>query len=191
MTLSALIQKDGLRRLATATVAISATDGEETGATVALANPESVQTDIGGEGVTRSELEAAANRFCDAVGDDANRRAIMLEDCREYPPERLPWLIEYLNAEAAKHEQALSKNDAANDMRRCTECANFTIGGRCLAAWQGKLAGFVSRRYSPAQPDRLRRCDGYTPGPDDPDQRPGQDRWPGLLPDLEVTNDET
>jgi len=132
------------------------------------------------DAATLATLEAAANRLCDAMGDDAARRAIMLEDCREFPPERWPWLIDYLNAEAAKHEQVLPGNDPTDDRRRCTECGNFASGGRCLAAWRGELSGMVSRRYAPAQPERLRRCDGYAPGPDDPDQRSGRERWPGL-----------
>ncbi|NJD06652.1 MAG: hypothetical protein FIA97_09160 [Methylococcaceae bacterium] len=129
---------------------------------------------------TLAELEATANRLCEALGDDAERRAVMLEDCREFPPERWPWLIGYLNGEAARIEQAAREAAITDDRRRCAEGANFASGGRCLAAWRGELSGMVSRRYSPAQPERLRRCEGYAPGPNDSDRRQGRERWPGL-----------
>ena len=35
------------------------------------------------------------------------------------------------------------------------------------------------RGYEPV-PDLLRRCEGFAPLPDDPDQRAGMERWPGL-----------
>ncbi|WP_132538633.1 hypothetical protein [Plasticicumulans lactativorans] len=65
-----------------------------------------------------------------------------------------------------------------DDRRRCDQCANLTGSGLCLAAWRGGIV--ASRRYTPRR-DTPRRCEGYTPGPDDPDCRPGRERWPGLL----------
>ena len=184
MTLSALIQKNGLRTAAT--TATTATQDGAPGATVAkvasvaVATPQDAKLEPSKPGATLIELEAAANRLCDALGDDAERRAIMLEDCREFPPERWPWLIGYLNNEAARIDHAALDAEVTDDRRRCTECANFASGGRCLAAWRGELSAMVSRRYSPAQPERLRRCEGYAPGFNDSNRRPGAERWPGL-----------
>lgn len=66
---------------------------------------------------------------------------------------------------------------AGDNRRRCAECANLARNGRCMAAARRELV--ASRTYAPA-PDWLRRCECFRPLPNDPDQRPGRDRWPGL-----------
>lgn len=66
---------------------------------------------------------------------------------------------------------------APDDRRTCFVCLNFRAG-RCLAAWRGELQN-TARKYRP-DPERFRRCEGYQPGPDDPDRRHGRERWPGL-----------
>lgn len=114
---------------------------------------------IATDAATLADLETAAIRLCDAYGDNESQRAEMLADVRKFPPERWPWLIEYLNDRAAQIEQTLPGND--DDRRRCTECANFAQGGRCLAAWRGQLER-TARQYRPV-PDLLRRCEGYAP----------------------------
>jgi hypothetical protein len=64
-----------------------------------------------------------------------------------------------------------------DDRRHCAQCANRAPSGLCLAARRGEI--IASRTYHPV--DHLpRRCEGYAPGPDDPDRRPGCERWPGL-----------
>lgn len=63
-----------------------------------------------------------------------------------------------------------------DDRRRCTDCANLTQSGKCMA-WQA--VGAI-RGYAPVS-DMPRRCEGYAPGPDDPDRRGGMERWPGLI----------
>lgn len=63
-----------------------------------------------------------------------------------------------------------------DDRRTCGQCVNLA-GRRCLAAWRGEIA--ANRDYAPVR-DIPRRCEGYTPGTDDPDTRPGQERWPEL-----------
>ncbi len=63
-----------------------------------------------------------------------------------------------------------------DDRRTCNQCANLE-GRRCLAAWRGEIV--ASRDYEPVR-DILRRCEGYAPGADDPDTRPGRERWPEL-----------
>lgn len=64
-----------------------------------------------------------------------------------------------------------------DDRRSCQQCANLA-GRRCLSAWRGEIV--ASRDYEPIR-DLPRRCEGYTPGADDPDTRPGRERWPELL----------
>lgn len=61
-----------------------------------------------------------------------------------------------------------------DDRRTCDQCANLD-GRRCVAAWRGEIV--ANRDYEPVR-DILRRCEGYAP--DDPDTRPGRERWPQL-----------
>lgn len=63
-----------------------------------------------------------------------------------------------------------------DDRRTCNQCANL-IARRCQAAKRGEIV--ASRSYEPIR-DLLQRCSGYAPGTDDPDRRPGHERWPGL-----------
>jgi len=65
------------------------------------------------------------------------------------------------------------------DLRPCLWCRNLTRSGRCLAAWRGELR--ASRDYSPTFPGQPQRCIGYSPPADDPDQRPGRERWPEMV----------
>lgn len=64
-----------------------------------------------------------------------------------------------------------------DDRRTCTQCANLTGRGQCLAARRGEI--MASRTHEPVR-DLPRRCEGYTPGADDSDRRHGRERWPGL-----------
>lgn len=64
-----------------------------------------------------------------------------------------------------------------DDRRTCEQCANL-IARRCQAAKRGEIV--ASRNYEPIR-DLPRRCEGYAPGADDPDRRPGRERWPGLI----------
>jgi hypothetical protein len=66
----------------------------------------------------------------------------------------------------------------ADTRRTCRQCRNLARNGRCMAAGRGELP-LTSSRYEPFT-DRLERCIGYLPGPDDPDQRPGKERYPNL-----------
>ena len=66
---------------------------------------------------------------------------------------------------------------ATDDRRYCTACQHL-LDAVCTIARQ---AGLVSARrgYSPVALPM--RCVGFMPGAGDPDQRPGAERWPGLL----------
>lgn len=65
----------------------------------------------------------------------------------------------------------------ADDRRTCDQCANL-IARRCTAAKRGEIV--ANRDYAPVR-DIPRRCEGYAPRPDDPDRRPGRERWPHLI----------
>lgn len=67
---------------------------------------------------------------------------------------------------------------AGDDRRICPECQQYQER-RCMIATPGGLVS-AARGYMPV-PDILRRCEGFAPLPDDPDQRPGVERWPWLL----------
>lgn len=67
--------------------------------------------------------------------------------------------------------------DSFDDRRYCHECSNLTSKGRCLAAWRGEI--LAGSHYHPID-DIPRRCEGFAPKLDDPDQRAGRQRWPGL-----------
>lgn len=87
-------------------------------------------------------------------------------------------------AAIAEFDGGLSRTDAEalawaeDDRRRCAQCANLA-GRVCRIAEPG---GPVSARrgYEPVK-GIPRRCEGYAPRADDPDRRPGRDRWPGLM----------
>ena len=64
----------------------------------------------------------------------------------------------------------------ADDRRHCAECRNLSAD-RCLAAWRGEI--LAGNHYKPID-DLPRRCNGYAPKANDPDQRTGAERWPGL-----------
>lgn len=66
---------------------------------------------------------------------------------------------------------------SSDDRRTCDQCENL-VGHRCHSAKRGEIV--ASRDYAPI-PDLLRRCERYVPKANDPDQRPGADRWPGLI----------
>lgn len=80
------------------------------------------------------------------------------------------------SATAADFQEIEAIDD--DDRRTCTQCANLTGRGLCLAARRGEIV--ASRSYEPIC-DLPRRCEGYLPGVDDADRRPGRERWPGLI----------
>lgn len=65
----------------------------------------------------------------------------------------------------------------ADNRRTCLDCTEL-VRGQCKAAARGELP-HAARRYEPIA-DRLHRCLGYRPGPEDTDRRPGPERFPGM-----------
>jgi hypothetical protein len=68
--------------------------------------------------------------------------------------------------------------DYPDERRFCTQCLNLR-GAVCSVAKPGGLVSAVVG-YRPARPELPRRCAGFAPSIDDPDQRPGRERWPGF-----------
>lgn len=83
---------------------------------------------------------------------------------------------DYFSGRAAA--ESATAHSFRDDLRTCANCANLR-GRVCRIA---EPAGLVSARrgYEPSR-DLPRRCEGFAPGQDDPDQRPGWERWPGLI----------
>jgi hypothetical protein len=65
----------------------------------------------------------------------------------------------------------------ADDRRRCNQCVNLR-GAVCIIAKPGGIVSAIVG-YRPVQ-GIPQRCAGYSPNADDPDQRPGRERWPGF-----------
>ncbi len=176
--LSALIQKRETRKAATAIPAISATqpnEGAETVAriaAVAVATPTDAKT---ADAVTswgwllhfadREPLEVYCN-------PDATHAAIL----ERYPDALAAEPIPERTAPAYEVEWPDVEPAHDDDRRTCDQCTNLNRR-RCLAAWRGEIV--ANRDYEPVR-DIPRRCEGYAPGADDPDTRPGRERWPEL-----------
>lgn len=71
----------------------------------------------------------------------------------------------------------LARQQAGDDRRRCSECANLAAHGLCLASHRGEIQAGHTYRPTVAL---LRRCEAFSPLPSDCDQRPGRERWPEL-----------
>ncbi len=100
----------------------------------------------------------------------------LLPEIREHKADILALLAAN---DAAPPPLVYANPEALADTRRtCQQCRNLAHNGRCMAAGRGELP-LTASRYEPFT-DRLERCVGYLPGADDPDQRPGKERFPGL-----------
>ena len=66
-----------------------------------------------------------------------------------------------------------------DDRIRCTDCSWLSKSGVCRAAGPKNKPVVANRGYQPVR-DLPRRCEGFAPYADHPDQRRGLERWPGL-----------
>ena len=66
-----------------------------------------------------------------------------------------------------------------DDRRRCTQCRNLPQGVCSIAKPEKGALVVANRGYRPVILPL--RCEGYSPKASDPDQRPGAERWPGLI----------
>ncbi|MBK5965714.1 hypothetical protein CCR95_16905 [Thiocystis minor] len=104
--------------------------------------------------------------------DDPDTRRGWLDGLRD--PERLAGMRAMAHALGV----AVAVTLPPDDRRTCRQCRNLSRNGRCQAAEAGRLP-LTGTRYEPDQ-NALQRCVGYAPGADDPDRRPGKERFPGL-----------
>lgn len=84
-------------------------------------------------------------------------------------------------AVTASHADANPANpiDPMDDRIRCTHCFQLSSKGICRAAGPKHKPLVANRGYQPVQ-DIPRRCEGFTPYGDNPNQRRGFERWPWL-----------
>ena len=170
MTLSNLIRKGGLAQVATATPATVATQETANTATVAqVATVAVAKSQPPATAMTTAEEAAIRAWLAHIEETDVDIIAQVLSKCRTHAEARLCFL-----RHANEVPRPLPDDD---DRRHCAQCENLSPGGLCLAAQRGEI--IASLTYHPV--DHLpRRCEGYAPGPDDPDRRAGRERWPGL-----------
>lgn len=172
MSLSALIRKRQPANFATATVATFATVQTKpkpcvaTVASVAVANSETVKTE-NGKPCSRWLLHFTDRNDLPVTFTPAVNHAKALSYCPDA-------VATEPIAEGCR--VAIAATD--DDRRTCSQCLNLR-GRACAIA---KPGGLVSANLS-YQPTTavLQRCAGYLPNPNDPDQRPGRERWTGLI----------
>lgn len=161
MILSSLIHKNKTGKVATLTVATTATlEAPEVGtvakvATVTVANPPEVKD----AGLSVTVYTPAGNPMMVQARD-----AEHAEGLKQMNPKPTAQVLELTTPDDG-------------DRRHCADCANLSHGGSCLAAWRGEI--LAGNHYKPID-DLPRRCTGYAPKANDPDQRTGEERWPGL-----------
>lgn len=81
---------------------------------------------------------------------------------------------------SAAHIDAQRANSVDGDDRiRCSDCSWLSMNGVCRAAGPKHKPVVANRGYQPVR-DLPRRCEGFAPYGDNPDQRRGFERWPGL-----------
>ena len=70
-----------------------------------------------------------------------------------------------------------------DDRRYCDQCSLLTLSGRCSDSRAASV--IVNRAPVDDAPEALppHRCIAFAPLKDDPDQRRGFERWPGLVDD--------
>lgn len=88
---------------------------------------------------------------------------------------------------AAVRRNAQVSNSVDDDDRiRCTDCSWLSMSGVCRAAGPKHKPVVANRGYQPVR-DLPRRCEGFAPYANNPDQRRGFERWPGLIHSLNAT----
>ena len=82
-------------------------------------------------------------------------------------------------ASPAARSNAQRANTVDDDRIRCTDCSWLSMNGVCRAAGPKHKPVVANRGYQPVR-DLPRRCEGFAPYANNPDQRRGFERWPGL-----------
>ena len=98
-----------------------------------------------------------------------------------------PAKVAVTHESAAAHIDAQRANTVNDDDRiRCTDCSWLSMNGVCRAAGPKHNPVVANRGYQPVR-DLPRRCEGFAPYADNPDQRRGVERWPGLIHSFNAT----
>lgn len=132
---------------------------------------------------------ATGERFTEEPEEAAQLFEDFISDKREALEERAA-IMEYDGGLSREEAERLASGGAAQtvwrgdaldlgDLRPCLWCRNLARNGQCISAMRGELR--AARDYSPALPGLPRRCIAYSPPADDPDRRPGRERWPELI----------
>ncbi|MCP4992665.1 MAG: hypothetical protein GY934_02590 [Gammaproteobacteria bacterium] len=171
MTLSALVHKGGLTRTATATPATTATHEANKPVTVAPVATVTVAEKPEPPPKLPSEAETSIRAYLLHI-DETNPTTIteVINKCRT-DNEARAYFIKLAD------EVPIPTSFDDDDRRHCYECSNFTQSGLCLAARRREIK--ASRTFYPLD-HTPKRCEGYAPGPNDSDRRPGLERWPNL-----------
>ena len=82
-------------------------------------------------------------------------------------------------ASAAARSNAQAANPLDDDRIRCSDCSWLSMSGVCRAAAPKHKPVVANRGYQPVR-DLPRRCEGFAPYANNPDQRRGFERWPDL-----------
>lgn len=168
MSLSALLKKGGLRKIATATPATSATDRGQTApsvatvATVAVATSsakKSADAPIRAEDrVTPTVADMQVNlEFRRWPHDDA-MTAVEADRCIDRRARLLACGQAVEDAERLAYK-LLIRDREGDDRRMCLECNYYGSSGRCVAAATGRLVG-ASAWLEPV-PTILQRCEAF------------------------------
>lgn len=82
-------------------------------------------------------------------------------------------------ASTTTRSDAQLANQLDDDRIRCADCSWLAMSGVCRAAGPKHKPVVANRGYQPMR-DLPRRCEGFAPYSNNPDQRRGFERWPGL-----------
>lgn len=173
-TLLNLIRKGGLTTVATATRATLATHEAENSAMVAQVATVAVAKLQLPTAAMKAEEETVICAWLALIEEiDSGIISEVLNRCRADAEVRA-WFLR-------RADEALQPDLDGDDRRHCSQCANLTTSGLCLAAQRGEID--APPTYHPA--DGLpRRCEGYASRLGERDRRPRCQRWPGLTVDI-------
>lgn len=161
---------DGVTLSLSATGAVKATgDGAAVNRwLVSIREHKAAIVDVLAVDLMTAEQEAAVRAWIAHVGGrDPELIAAILDDCRTDAD-----ALAYYLKRSDEIPKPVSECD--DDRRLCTQCANLSPRGRCLAAQRGGIDRIPN--FEP-MPDKLQYCIAYAPGPEDPDRRSGWERW--------------
>lgn len=172
MSLSKLIRrKSEPVGFATATVATFATLEGEKGRTVASVATVTVAKSPQGQPSTMTASDEVAIRAWLSLIDETDPAIIgdVISMCRSDAGARAYYL--------GRAKEVPADDWPPDDRRTCRQCWNMSSSGRCRSP---RIAGADLPVGSIVRADLPRRCVGFRPLADDPDQRAGRQRWPGL-----------